>query len=324
LLRKDIVNQATQPPIHGIPMIGVTRQYSLCNDPSEGHRYLIGVLRDPASRGGSKTMHESVADGDMLRISVPKNHFPLAHQAAHSLLLAGGIGVTPILCMAERLATAGASFEMHYCTLSRDRTAFHGRIAASLFASRVQFHFDDGPAEQKLEIQSLVAAPRPGVHLYVCGPKGFMEAILNTARAVGWPAEQLHYEFFSAGAISTAEDATFEVKLVSSGKIVLVAKDQDRGQSAHGSRHRGPYLLRAGCVRHLPYPRARRRAGSQGRVSDARGAGKKRPVPALLLPREVTLAGTRSLAGVCRAEFIRPRRANKFAPTQTVALVKGS
>jgi vanillate O-demethylase ferredoxin subunit len=205
---------------------GVTRQYSLCNDPSEGHRYLIGVLRDPASRGGSETMHEMVAEGETLRISAPKNHFPLAHQAVHSVLLAGGIGVTPILCMAERLAMTGASFEMHYCTRSRDRTAFHGRIAASSFASRVQFHFDDGPAEQKLQIQSLVAAPRSGVHLYVCGPKGFMDAILNAARAAGWPAEQLHYEFFSAGAISSVDDATFKVKLASSGKIVLVAKDQ--------------------------------------------------------------------------------------------------
>jgi vanillate O-demethylase ferredoxin subunit len=75
-------------------------------------------------------------------------------------------------------------------------------------------------------MQPLLAAPRSGVHLYVCGPKGFMDAVLNTARAAGWPAEQLHYEFFSAGAISSADDATFKVKLASSGKIVLVAKDQ--------------------------------------------------------------------------------------------------
>jgi vanillate O-demethylase ferredoxin subunit len=205
---------------------GVTRQYSLCNDPSEAHRYLIGVLRDPASSGGSRTMHDAVREGDVLRISAPKNHFPLAHEAAHSVLLAGGIGVTPILCMAERLAMAGASFEMHYCTRSRDRTAFLGRIAASSFAARVQFHFDDGPPEQKLQMEALLTTPRPGVHLYVCGPKGFMDAVLNTARASGWPATQLHYEFFSAGAINSADDATFNVKLASSGKIVLVAKDK--------------------------------------------------------------------------------------------------
>src|SRR5688572_24864654 len=95
---------------------GITRQYSLCNEPGESHRYLIGVLKDPASRGGSEAMHTRVHEGDTLTISAPKNHFPLAHDARRSLLLAGGIGVTPILCMAERLAMTGAEFEMHYCT----------------------------------------------------------------------------------------------------------------------------------------------------------------------------------------------------------------
>ena len=97
---------------------GLTRQYSLCNSPAEGHRYLIGVLRDPASRGGSAAMHEAVHEGDLLHISAPKNHFALAHGASHSVLVAGGIGVTPILCMAERLHATGASFEMLYCTRS--------------------------------------------------------------------------------------------------------------------------------------------------------------------------------------------------------------
>jgi ferredoxin-NADP reductase len=77
---------------------GPVRQYSLCNDPAESHRYLIGVLRVPDSRGGSVAMHARVREGDALRISEPKNHFPLAHGARHSLLVAGGIGVTPILC----------------------------------------------------------------------------------------------------------------------------------------------------------------------------------------------------------------------------------
>src|SRR5258706_3747739 len=81
---------------------GLTRQYSLCNDPAESHRYLIGVLRDSVSRGGSRAMHDLVNEGDLLEISAPKNHFALAHGASRSLLLAGGIGITPILCMAER------------------------------------------------------------------------------------------------------------------------------------------------------------------------------------------------------------------------------
>jgi vanillate O-demethylase ferredoxin subunit len=205
---------------------GLTRQYSLCNDPAETHRYLIGVLKDPASRGGSEAMHTRVREGDALSISAPKNHFALAHDARRSLLLAGGIGVTPILCMAERLAAVGAEFEMHYCTRSPSRTAFAQRIQASDFASRVQFHFDDGGAGQKLDLQVLLGTPAAGTHLYVCGPKGFMDAVLGTARAKGWPEAQLHYEFFSAEPVKLQADGGFEVMLASSGKVVQVAKEQ--------------------------------------------------------------------------------------------------
>jgi len=205
---------------------GITRQYSLCNDPAESHRYLIGVLRDPGTRGGSKAMHEAVNEGDVLQISPPKNHFPLAHEAKRSVLLAGGIGITPILCMAERLAIAGAAFEMHYCTRAKERTAFVDRIASSRFASHVQFHFDDGDAAQKLDIAALVATPRAEVHLYVCGPKGFMDAVLGAARAAGWPESQLHYEFFSAEVVKSASDASFQVKLASSGRIIVVPPDK--------------------------------------------------------------------------------------------------
>jgi vanillate O-demethylase ferredoxin subunit len=205
---------------------GMTRQYSLCNDPKETHRYLIGVLLDADSRGGSRAMHEQVAEGQVLQISAPKNHFPLAHDARRSVLLAGGIGVTPILCMAERLAITGAEFEMHYCTRSADRTAFRQRIESSGFASRVQFHFDDGEAAQHLDLKRLLAAPQAGLHLYVCGPKGFMDAVLKTARTAGWPENQLHYEFFGAEVAHSASDAGFEIKLASSGRIVTVPKDQ--------------------------------------------------------------------------------------------------
>ena len=203
-----------------------TRQYSLCNDPAESHRYLIAVLRDPATRGGSAGMHDQVQVSDVIQISAPKNHFALAHDARSHLLLAGGIGVTPILCMAERLAVMGAAFEMHYCARSRERMAFHDRIAASRFAPQVQCHFDDGPAAQKFDIVGRLAQPQPGVHLYVCGPKGFMDAVLSTARAQGWPESQLHYEFFSADVAPSATDDSFEVQLASSGRIVVVPKDK--------------------------------------------------------------------------------------------------
>jgi len=203
---------------------GLTRQYSLCNDSGETHRYLIGVLREPASRGGSTAMHDRVQVGDVIEISAPKNHFALAHEAQSSLLLAGGIGITPILCMAERLAQTGAGFEMHYCTRSPARTAFAGRIRASAFADRVRFHHDDGGAAQKIDIAALLAQPQAGKHVYVCGPKGFMDAVLGTARANGWPEPQLHFEFFSADVAPRDADEAFDVKLASSGRVVHIPK----------------------------------------------------------------------------------------------------
>jgi vanillate O-demethylase ferredoxin subunit len=204
---------------------GMTRQYSLCNNSSEGHRYLIAVLNDTTSRGGSKAIHELVSQGDTLQISAPKNHFALAHEAKRSLLLAGGIGITPILCMAERLETAGEAFELHYCARSRDRMAFRDRIQRSAFASKASFHFDDGDAAQRLQLDKLLDSPQPGTQLYVCGPKGFMDAVLSKARASGWPQAQLHYEFFAAEVVKSDADDSFEIKLASSGKVVRVAKD---------------------------------------------------------------------------------------------------
>lgn len=204
---------------------GLVRQYSLCNNPAETDRYLIGVLLDPQSRGGSRAMH-ALEVGAELDISLPKNHFALAHSAQRSLLLAGGIGITPVLCMAERLANVSAEFEMHYCTRSRERTAFAERIERSAFAAKVGFHFDDGPQAQRFDIAARLTQPVVGEHLYVCGPKGFMDAVLGMARQQGWPEDQLHHEFFSATPTQSADDESFEIQLASSGQVIRVDKDQ--------------------------------------------------------------------------------------------------
>jgi vanillate O-demethylase ferredoxin subunit len=204
---------------------GLVRQYSLCNDPTEQHRYLIGVLRDPHSRGGSIAMHDGIAEGNVIRISEPRNHFPLT-QARHSLLFAGGIGVTPILCMAERLAHIGGSFEMHYCTRSIKRTAFYERIMKSPLANHVHFHFDAGPPGQMMNLPALVARPDPDMHLYVCGPVGFIEFVTNTAKSQGWASEQIHYEYFSATPQDNYDSQAFEVQIASTGKSYMIPPDQ--------------------------------------------------------------------------------------------------
>jgi vanillate monooxygenase ferredoxin subunit len=214
---------------------GLTRQYSLCNDATEQHRYRIAVLRDPKTRGGSASMHDAVKEGDTLLISEPRNHFPLVH-GQRALLFAGGIGVTPLLCMAQRLAAIGSEFTLHYCTRSAERTAFRGEITGSGYADRVKFHFDDGPPSQKLDLDRVLAKPEPGTHLYVCGPTGFIGWVLKAAEGWGWSKEQVHLEYFGAEAQDTLGDRAFQVKVASSGAVVEVAADQTVVQAlqAHG------------------------------------------------------------------------------------------
>ena len=200
---------------------GLVRQYSLCNPPSESHRYQIAVLRDANSRGGSAAMH-ALKEGQTLAISIPKNYFPLNRDAGHSLLLAGGIGITPLLCMAQGLSSLGSSFEFHYCARSASRAAFVERIVRSAFAPSVRVYYDDGPASQRLEACSLFSSQPPDTHLYVCGPAGFMDAMLAAAREAGWPEDRLHREYFSAASFDTRGDGSFEVQIASTGAVIRV------------------------------------------------------------------------------------------------------
>ncbi len=202
---------------------GLVRQYSLCNDSAHSHHYRIAVLRDAASRGGSVAMHEQVREGDTIAISEPRNHFPLEH-APHTLLLAGGIGITPLLCMAQRLAATGGRFELHYSTRSLARTAFRDEVAA--FGERARLHLDDGDAAQRLDLPAVLAAQPEGTRLYVCGPAGFIDHVVTTAKARGWPADRLHLEYFGAAPQDTTGDRAFQVRLASSGQTIDVAADQ--------------------------------------------------------------------------------------------------
>ena len=204
---------------------GPIRQYSLCNDDGQQHRYRIAVLRDAASRGGSAGMHDSVREGDQLTISEPRNHFPLVH-VRRTVLLAGGIGITPLLCMAQRLATIGADFTLHYCTRSIERTAFRDEILASPYADRVQFHFDDGDQAQKFDLSAALGPPDADTHVYVCGPMGFIDFAVQGARAAGFAPEQIHLEYFGAAPKPTGGDGEFDVRIASSGKLITVAADK--------------------------------------------------------------------------------------------------
>jgi vanillate O-demethylase ferredoxin subunit len=186
---------------------GLVRQYSLCNLGEPGDHYEIGVLREAASRGGSLALHEAVHEGALLNISAPRNHFPLDEGATHSLLLAGGIGVTPLLSMAQRLAATGAGFALHCCSRTAARAPYRRRLEGSAFAHKVFFHHDDGPPAQRIDFARTLGSPAPGKHLYVCGPQGFLDAVRATARNLRWADAQVHFEYFSGAARRPASKA---------------------------------------------------------------------------------------------------------------------
>lgn len=205
--------------IHVCP--GVIRQYSLCNGPADVDRYLIAVKREANSRGGSAALHEKVRQGDLLRISSPRNNFPLVNTASRHLLLAGGIGVTPLLSMALHLAESGARFQLQYFTRSVESTAFYDFLSAEL-KGNVVFNYGLEPQELGSFLGRLLQARHDGDHLYLCGPRPFMELVRTTA-AVTWPSESVHLEYFAADPTSFAGRATaFSVHLARSGHTYTV------------------------------------------------------------------------------------------------------
>lgn len=207
---------------------GLVRQYSLCNPPGETDRYVIAVLNDPASRGGSLAMTNDIQEGQVIHISEPRNLFPLKEDAPFSVLLAGGVGVTPVIAMAERLHAQGRDFVMHYCGRTASAMAFRDRLAGAPFADRVAIHCDDGAPGQLLDMGVLLSEVPEDAHFYVCGPTGFMEYVLGQAREAGRHEDHLHREYFSAPEDPQhhADDGSFVVRLASSGLEFVIPADK--------------------------------------------------------------------------------------------------
>ncbi|MGU3523138.1 PDR/VanB family oxidoreductase [Enterobacteriaceae bacterium C23F] len=196
------------------------RPYSLCGDPQDRHRYQLGILKDKASQGGSLAAH-ALQEGDVVTVSDPRNLFALEDCAAHSLLIGGGIGITPMLAMAAELHAAGRSFSLHYCARSRSQAAFISQLENAPFADLVQPHFSD---EQRLNLEAVLSDVPPDTHLYVCGPTRLMDAVSEQAARHGYKPEQCHQECFSAE-VQTGGEA-FEVVAATSGITVQVQENQ--------------------------------------------------------------------------------------------------
>lgn len=201
---------------------GLVRQYSLCGPPEPG-RYRLAVLNVANSRGGSRAMH-ALAVGDRVRISAPRNHFPLAETPRH-VLIAGGIGITPLLAMLAHLEQTGADCVLHYSARTRSRAAFHDELTSN---PRVRFHFDDEDPALLLDITRDLGDPQPDTAVYVCGPDGFMDYVVGKAEALGWPRTALRTERFGTALTAPAEarGAGFTVRLASTGAEYLVGDDQ--------------------------------------------------------------------------------------------------
>jgi ferredoxin-NADP reductase len=152
------------------------------------------VLRESEGRS-SREWHEGVRAGDIVEASMPRNNFPLADDAEHYLLVAGGIGITPIMAMIAELRRRRADFRLHYCTRSPEETAFLDDLAILAAQGRVQFHHDGGDPASGLDIAALLREYLPGTHLYYCGPAGMMAAAEAASRH--WPPATVHCEYFA-------------------------------------------------------------------------------------------------------------------------------
>jgi tetrachlorobenzoquinone reductase len=191
------------------------RQYSLIN-PEQTERYTLGIKRDPASRGGSRCVHDELRVGKALKISAPRNNFALKEDAEHVILFAGGIGITPIWCMVQRLEKLGRSWQLYYACRSRSDTAFLNALE-ELAGSK--FHFDDESEGKFLDIAAIVGQAPKDAHLYCCGPSPMLAAF--EAATANWPREQIHVEYFTPKQAPDKKGG-FVVELARSGQEFVI------------------------------------------------------------------------------------------------------
>lgn len=205
---------------------GLVRQYSLCDKPGNLGFYRIAVKNEPKSRGGSRAMHAQVKEGDILTISRPRNNFALNEDADRTVLIAGGIGITPLLSMALHLDALEKSFELQYFSRSLAHTAFHQLLSQRGLAEKVGFHYAVEPEAVRSYLRKHLWHHQNGAHLYLCGPRPFMDLVEQTA-AITWPPKSVHLEYFSADPASLAGPReTFTVRLARSGGEYVIPGDK--------------------------------------------------------------------------------------------------
>jgi reductive dehalogenase len=199
------------------------RPYSLTGDPLDRRKYQIGVLREDKGRGGSKLLHRIFTTGRRVFLSRPINHFPLDLHKRHTILMGGGIGITPLIAMAHTLHREGRSFEMHYSGRARDTMGFLEDLADAPWASHVQLHISSETGRVNLE--SIVRYQKD-TQIYTCGSGTYMSAVTDAAARAGFPEDNVHLEYFSVPDAPAYTNHDFTLRLRSSGKDVHVSADQ--------------------------------------------------------------------------------------------------
>jgi dimethylamine monooxygenase subunit B len=214
--------------------------YSLMGSPYDGSSYQISVLRTADSRGGSVFMHDKVKVGSEMMLSQPANLFPVDRRGRKHLLLAGGIGITPFIAMMLQLTREDMAFELHYANRTQKRGAYLNGLRAT-YGHRVHTYFDD--QGQQLPLDRLLGAQPLGTHLYVCGPGGMIDWVLKSARAAGWPDENVHSERF----LAPPSGKPFTVELTKSKKTIPIGEYQSVLEAVEAAGVDAPYLCRGGA-----------------------------------------------------------------------------
>ncbi|TPV57248.1 oxidoreductase [Aestuariibacter sp. GS-14] len=204
----------------------ITRQYSLCSSPSDRYAYSVAVLRDPNSRGGSAAIHTTFHPGQRIKVSPPKNLFALNPEDTKTVLVAGGIGITPIMSMAHALAEQGKEFTLLYVSKPGQRVAFDTELQHGIFVDRVRILQPDNREQVKAWFTQNIGEYGAQSGLYTCGPNSFMDAVLSIANTLNWPANALHQERFGLEKVDTRSDKAFELFLKRSGLTIPVKASQ--------------------------------------------------------------------------------------------------
>ncbi len=199
---------------------GLVRSYSLLNRPGETRHYQIAVHKSPTSAGGSRCVHEALSEGSELSAQAPRNHFPLHEEAGHSCLIAGGIGITPLMAMAQRLNQLGRRWELHYCVRTPEHAAFVRELQtlADEHGNHFVCHFDQVSDANPLDIAATVRTGNADTHWYCCGPTGMLEAFEQATKHC---RDRAHVEYFGAKQEAALEGG-YTIELARSGKTLHV------------------------------------------------------------------------------------------------------